>query len=296
MEARVTEEMNTALLRNYTKAEVERALSQMHPLKSPGPDGFLAYFYQRSWPTVHAEVCRAVLDFLNNGCFDNSMNATYIVLVPKKKNPTCITKYWPISLCKVLYKLIAKVLANRLKQVLEKIISPTQSAFVPGRLISDNVLVAFKALHAMDAKLRGQQGYMALKLDMSKAYDKVEWEFLEAIMKKLGFAERWIHMIMMCVKSVIYSIMINGQPHGKISPSRGIQQGDPLSPYLFILCVEELSYMMDKAVREQKITGIPVAHGGMRMSHLFFADDSLLFCKANVDEWGWIQEILSLYE
>jgi hypothetical protein len=183
-----------------------------------------------------------------------------------------------------------------LKQVLKHIISPTQSAFVPGRLITDNVLVAFEALHTMDAKMKGQQGYMALKLDMSKAYDRVEWEFLEAIMRKLGFADRWVNMLMKCVKSVSYSILINGQPYGRIFPSRGIRQGDPLSPYLFILCAEGLSHLLDKAERERTITGLPVVRGRIRISHLFFADDSLLFCKANVEEWARIQEILGLYE
>jgi hypothetical protein len=155
MEARVTEEMNIGMLRNFTETEVEIALKQMHPLKSPGPDGFSACFYQRSWPIVRAEVCSAVLDFLNNDRFDNALNETYIVLIPKKKNPTCITEYRPISLCNVIYKLIAKVLANKLKQVLVHIISTNQSAFVPGRLITDNVLVAFEALHTMDAKMKG---------------------------------------------------------------------------------------------------------------------------------------------
>jgi hypothetical protein len=137
---------------------------------------------------------------------------------------------------------------------------------------------------------------MALKLDMSKAYDRVEWDFLEAIMQKMGFAERWVKMIMRCVKSVSYSILINGQPHGRIFPSRGIRQGDPLSPYLFILCAEGLSHMLSRAERERSITGLPVARGRMRIRHLFFADDSLLFCKANVEEWARIQEILGQYE
>jgi hypothetical protein len=119
------------------------------------------------------KVCKAVLDFLNNGNFDTSINATYIALIPKIKNPTCIIEYRPISLCNVLYKLIARVLANRMKQILPNIISLTQSAFIFGRLITDNVLVAFEALHTSDVRMSGRQGYMTLKLDMSKAYDRV---------------------------------------------------------------------------------------------------------------------------
>jgi hypothetical protein len=128
-------------------------------------------FYKKSWPIVRAEVCKAVLEFLNSGCLDPSVNTTNIMLIPKIKNPTWVTEFWPISLCNVLYKLIAKVLANRMKKALTKIISLNQSVFVPGRLITDNIIVAFEALHTMDVRLKGGKGYMALKLDMSIAYD-----------------------------------------------------------------------------------------------------------------------------
>jgi hypothetical protein len=229
--------MNAMLLKEYSTEEVELALSQMHPLKSPGPDGFAACFYQKSWATVKIDVCMAVLDFLNNGVFDNDLNVTHIVLIPKKKNPSFLTDYRPISLCNVLYKLIAKVIANRLKKVLAIIISPSQSAFVPGRLITDNILVAFEALHTMDRKLKGREGYMALKLDMSKAYDRVEWNYLEAVMRKLGFDDRWVQMAMVCVRTVSFAVLINGQPHGHIIPSREFDK-EIHCHHTFLFCVQ----------------------------------------------------------
>jgi hypothetical protein len=177
-ESRVTMEMNVELLRPFTEYNIETALNKMHPLKSPRLDGFFACFYQWSWPTVKKEVCNAVLEFLNHDVFDESINSTNIALIPKIKTPTRLVDFRPISLCNVIYKLIAKVLANRMKKVLPHIISPNQSAFIPGKLITDNVLVAFKALHTMDVRMKGKGGYMALKLDMSKAYDRVEWGFL----------------------------------------------------------------------------------------------------------------------
>jgi hypothetical protein len=107
-------------------------------------------------------------------------------------------------------------------------------------------------------------------------------------MKKMGFAEQWVHLIMACVKTVSYSVLINGQPHGKIVPTRGIRQGDPISPYLFILCAEGLSSLIQKAEENKHLSGVPITPGGTTLSHLFFADDSLLFCKANAVEWNKI--------
>jgi hypothetical protein len=296
MQARITQSMNAKLTRRFEECEVDRALAQMHPLKSPGPDGFSACFYQHSWSTVRKDVCQAVLDFLNHGNFEEAINVTNIALIPKKKNPTRVTEFRPISLCNVIYKLIAKVLANRLKWVLGEIISPNQSAFIPGRLITDNVLIAFEALHTMDSRLSGKEGYVALKLDMSKAYDRVEWDFLETVMRRLGFDEKWIFLVMKCVRTIKYAVLINGQAFGEIVPSRGLRQGDPLSPYFFILCAEGLSEALKRGEREGGFTGLPITRGGTRLNHLFFADDSLLFCKAKASELESLQAILDSYE
>jgi len=170
----VTDEMNGTLLQPFSRPEVEVALHSMHHLKSPGPDGFSAGFYQQAWDTIGDEVSSSVLSFLNGSSFNQSINATNIVLIPKVSNPSLLTEYRPISLCNVFYKIIAKVLANRLKGVLTKVVSKEQSAFIKGCLITDNILVAFETLHTMDSRLKGKEGFMALKLDMSKAYDRVE--------------------------------------------------------------------------------------------------------------------------
>jgi hypothetical protein len=192
MEKRVTDNMNTNLVREFTMVEVETALKQMHPLKLPGPDGFSACFYQKAWDMVKVEVCNTVLSFLNFEVFDIGLHVTYIALIPKLKNSICVTDFRPISLCNVIYKLIFKVIANRLKKVLPHVILSNQSAFILWRLITDNVLVAFEAMHTMDERMKGREEYMALKLDMSKAYEREEWNFLESIMRKLGFAEKLI--------------------------------------------------------------------------------------------------------
>jgi hypothetical protein len=203
-------EMNDTLLQPSVEEEVNLALSQMHPLKSPGPDGYPTSFYQKFWTSIGKEVCKAILNYLNGGHFDEVISCTNIVLIPKVPSPTRVTKYKPISLCNVLYKLIAKVLANRLKKVLPYVIFPEQSAFIPGRLITDNILVSFETLHTIDTQLKGKEGFTALKVDMSKAYNRLELDFQEAVLSKLGFAARWIHLMMSCVWMVSYSILING--------------------------------------------------------------------------------------
>jgi hypothetical protein len=188
------------------------------------------------------------------------------------------------------------VLANRLKVVLPYIISFTQSAFILGRLITDNILVAFETLHSMLTRMWSKTRFIGFKLDMSKAYDRVEWVFLEAVMRRLGFTKRWIHLIMGCVRSVSYSIIINGCLVGDIRPSRGIRQGDPISPYLFIIYAEALSALLQQAEKNGVITGVPTSPRGPTLSHLFFVDDSIIFCKANLVEYRRIMRILGIYE
>ena len=137
---------------------------------------------------------------------------------------------------------------------------------------------------------------MAMKLDMSKAYDRVEWIFLEQLMRKMGFHRRWVDLIMATIKSVSYSFLINGVPRGSIKPTRGIRQGDPLSPYLFLLCSEGLNGLLKKAVAKGDLRGFSLCKNGPQISYLFFADDSLIFCHAKMGDVQAIQSALALYE
>ena len=167
-------EMQQTLSSEYTADEIKAALFQMGPTKALGPDGMNAIFYQKFWHIVGDNVVSAVLEFLNTGYMPPALNHTFIVLIPKIKNLVKVSNFRPIILCNVIYKIIANVVANRLKQILSHIISPTQSVFVPRRLITDNVLVAYEALHTMQGRKKGKTGTLALKLDVSKAYDRVE--------------------------------------------------------------------------------------------------------------------------
>ena len=162
----------------------------MSPLKAPGPDGMSHLFYQHYGNLVGDDVCHSVLNFLNNASLPEHLNHTFIILIPKKKNPEYASEFRPISLCNVLYKIFSKVLANRLKRILPKIITKHQNAFTKGRFISDNILVAFESLHSMQKHI-GNDDFMVIKLDISKAYDRVEWPYLEVVMRIMGFTEQW---------------------------------------------------------------------------------------------------------
>ena len=157
-------------------------------------------------------------------------------------------------------------------------------------------MVAYEIMHFLKHKKCGQDSFMATKLDMSKAFDRVEWSFIEKVMRKMGFNENWINLVMNCISSVSYSVIINGTTYGSIMPTRRLRQGDPLSPYLFLLCAEGFSALIHDAVRNNQLNGISICRGAPRITHLFFADDSLLFCRANGIECSKLKEILSMYE
>ena len=168
----------------------------MHLKKSPESDDMPPFFYQHFWSLSGKCVTKAVLDFLNLGIIPPKFNETHIILIPKIKNLTKITQYRPICLSNVISKLASKVIANRLKCFLSKIISEHQSVFMSKRLITNNILVAFKTMHYLNQKRTGKNGEIALKLDMSKAFDRVEWGFLRDVMIKMGFDGRWVNLMM----------------------------------------------------------------------------------------------------
>ncbi|KAL5567359.1 hypothetical protein UlMin_030523 [Ulmus minor] len=235
------------------------------------------------------------LHILNEGGDMGSWNATLITLIPKIQHPTTVKNFRPISLCTVLYKIVSRSITNRFRLILDDVIGDPQSSFVPGRLITNNVILGFEAMHWIRKHTGGQTGYAALKLDMSKAYDRVEWSFLRGMMDKLGFDEKWTALIMRCIASVSYSFLINGEVKGFLQPSRGLRQGDPLSPYLFVICAHGLSELLLSSEQRKLFKGVKIAASCPPISHIFFADDSLIFCRARSMDCANLRRCLDDY-
>ncbi|GMI99219.1 hypothetical protein HRI_003591200 [Hibiscus trionum] len=288
----ITDEMNSALEREFTKDEVFAALNSMSLLKAAGADGLGVVFYKRFWKIVGDEVALFCIKVLKGEYQLDRINHTRIVLIPKVDDPSSMSNFRPISLCNVIYKIISKVLVIRFQDVLPVCIDEAQSAFVPGRLITDNVLAAFEILHSLRNKRQGKKSYFALKLDMSKAYDRVEWDFLDVVMRRMGFSDLWVSRIMKCVSTVTYSVVLNGNVGQSFRPSRGLRQGDPLSPFLFLICSEGLSSLLRK---NEDYVGVRITRSAPRVSHLFFADDSLIFGECSARGARKIQDLLLTY-
>jgi hypothetical protein len=213
----ITNEDNEWLCRIPNYGEIKLAVFSLGSYKSPGPDGMLALFYKPYWSIVEIDVVNIVTSFFSNGHMLKAMNHTFLALIPKTNAASTVHQFRPISLCNVIYKTISKILANRLKQMLPKLISPWQAGFVPSRLIQDNSIIAHELFHSMKKK-KGKGGYIALKVDMEKAFDKMEWSFIDEVLKCFGFSNKWIGWISQRISTLTFSILLNGGSYGFFHP------------------------------------------------------------------------------
>lgn len=255
----------------------------MNLFKSPGPDGFKPLFFKTYWPFVRESVCNDVQHIFRTGHILRQMNHTFIALIPKLIGASRVDQFRPIALCNVTFKIVTKIIASRIRTVLSSIIAPTQSTFIPSRHITDNTIIDHELMFYMNST-KAKHGYMALKIDMAKAYDHVEWSLLKCLLLAHGFAPHLTDLILNCVSTPSYSLLLNGSAHGHFTASRGIRQGDPLSPALSTICFDLLSRILTKAENDGKIHGIKVSRTSPPISHLMYADDLNIYCKATASE------------
>ena len=293
---RIRFEEVASLEETFLENKIWTTISGLNSDKAPGLDGFPLAFWSFSWDFVKNEVLGFFKEFHEHARFVKNLNATFLVLIPKKQTVEDFKDLRPISLVGGLYKILSKVLANRIKRVMDKVISKSQNAFIEGRHILDAVLIANEIV---DSSLRRKKCGLVCKLDIEKAYDSISWEFLHQVLGKMGFGSWWLSWMKWCISTASFSVLINGSPASFFPSSRGLRQGDPLSSYLFVIGMEALNCLINRAGEGNYLSGSRVADGrgeDLSISHLLYANDTLLFCEADVDQLKFLSWILMWFK
>ncbi|CAN1132905.1 LINE-1 retrotransposable element ORF2 protein [Linum perenne] len=275
------------LIEPVTAAEIRSALFSLGADRSPGPDGFTVHFYRNSWDLIGQEVTEAIQSFYDRCELPFQVNATSITLIPKVLNADNFKNFRPISCCNVLYKCITKVIATRIGRVLPYVISTSQSAFIKGRLISDNILLAHEMVNAYHKKQVSPR--CVIKIDLTKAFDSVCWTTLLNVMTALGFPCKMVNWIKICLTTARFSVNINGGSCGYFNAEKGVRQGDPLSPILFVIVMEVLHALLD---RVGDLIPFHPRCKKLKIRHVCFADDLLIFTNGSVQGVSAIHQVL----
>ncbi|GJV59040.1 RNA-directed DNA polymerase, eukaryota [Tanacetum coccineum] len=274
---RLSSDQVDELDRAVSRDEIRRAVWNCGENKSPGPDGYTFEFFRKYWSLVGADFCDAVDYFFKSGTFPRGCNSSFIALIPKVNDAKFVNDFRPISLIGCVYKVITKVLANRLATVISDLVSETQSAFVANRQILDGPFILNEMLNWCKRK---KKQAMFFKVDFAKAYDSVRWDYLLDILHAFGFGPNWCRWIRGTFTSSMASILVNGSPTSEFPFCCGLKQGDPLAPYLFILIMESLHISFSRVVDDGLFKGFQL-HGSVNISHLFYADDAMF-----IGEWS----------
>jgi hypothetical protein len=286
-----SEEDSNDIGRQVTLQEVENVVAIIPRDKSPGPDGWTQELFHHFFDLMGNDLLDVVEESRTSGKVSGSLNATFVALIPKDSKPVSFNDYMPISLCNFVYKVISKIIASRLKDKLALCISEEQFGFLKDRLIFYVVGLAQECMHSVKSK---KMSSLILKLDLRKAYDKVSWNFLRMLLIQTCLKWEVSQWIMGCVSSANFACLVNGSPTSFFKSYRGLRQGFPLSPLLFLLVVEGLSRLMIKARFEGKFIGIKVARG-LSITHLLFVDDVLILGIRSLEEWVEFKKLLNLF-
>jgi Reverse transcriptase (RNA-dependent DNA polymerase) len=275
----VLDSENASLIAPFTEEEIRCAVFSMNPNKSPGPDGFSILFYQKFWALIKHDIVHLFSEFYNHSLDIAKLNRALICLIPKVVDTVTIKDFRPISLLNYSFRIFTKVLTSRLHPVLDRLIGFNQHAFLKGRNIMDNVIVAHEILHSVKSS---KEPSLLLKLDFEKAFDNVDWNYILNSFKQRGFDPKWVRWMESILWGGHSAVLLNGVPGTYFECRKGVRQGDPLSPYLFLLAAEGLNKILTKGIDLGHLEGLgPPILNGHKILHLQYADDTLLFLKAD---------------
>ncbi|XP_019227829.1 PREDICTED: uncharacterized protein LOC109209105 [Nicotiana attenuata] len=290
---KVINEMDNAGLTTIpTMEELKAVVFSMSPSSAPGLDGLSGKFYHSCWDIIKDDLLLMINDFFAGNQIPKAMTHTCLILIPKVDNPQAFNELRPIILGNFSCKIISSLMNQRLSPLMDKLISPYQTGFIKGRSITENIMMTQDMVHNITNSTHGN---VVLKVDMAKAYDRVSWEYLYNIMRHFGFNETWIDMIWRLMSNIWYSVNINGNRQGFFNSSRGLRQGDPLSPSLFLIRAELFSKLMESLNNLEFIPFSIDSHGPV-ISHLCYADDTILFSSAEPESLKIMMEKMETYE
>ncbi|GKB41871.1 RNA-directed DNA polymerase, eukaryota [Tanacetum coccineum] len=292
---RLSQDQAIYLERNVSRDEIRVAVWNCGDNKSPGPDGYTFEFFKKYWGFIGSDFCEAVDHFFAKGAFSKGCNSSFIALIPKVMDAKLVNDFRPISLIGCVYKVVTKILANRLALIISNIVSNTQSAFVSERQILDGPFIINELLHWCKRKYKKA---MFFKVDFAKAYDSVRWDYLIDVLGAFGFGSKWCQWIRGTFCFAKASILVNGSPTNEFDFHCGLKQGDPLAPLLFILVMESLHLSFSRVVEAGMFKGIRL-NSSLSLYDLFYADDTLNYSVSGFSSdkfaWGLIINVLKCF-
>ncbi|KAJ9542372.1 hypothetical protein OSB04_028878 [Centaurea solstitialis] len=281
------------MIRPVLDKEIKDTMFQINNNKAPRLNGFSSQFFKAAWDIIGNDLLVAVHNFFNRGHLLKELNHTLICLLSKIPNASSVLDFRPIACCNVLYKCISKIIVGRLELFLEGLVSKAQSAFISGRRIGDNILIAHELVVGYQTTTVPPR--CALKIDLRKAYDMVDWNYLLNMLTGFGFHSILIAWIKELITMPTYFVSINGKAKGFFKAARGIRQGDPLSPYLFTLVMEGFMMLLSQCIEEVSSFGYHFGCDELKITHLYFTDDLFVFTKADVVSVEVVKKALSLF-
>jgi len=289
----VDDNVNTMLIMLPSHSEIKNAVFDLNKEVAPGPDGFGAFFFQTYWDIVSRDVFNAVIKFFTTSWLLPNFNANTFIFIPKTGSADTVDQYRPIALANFKFKVISKVLADRLSKIMPQIISNEQRGFIQGRNIKDCICLASEVANILHKKAFG--GNLALKIEISKAFDTLNWNLLLTILICFSFNEQFCKWIEVILNSATLSISINGSQHGYFHCNRGVRQGDPLSPLLFCLAEDVLRRSISKIVEDGKLELFKASRSVNIPSHSMYADDIMVYCKGKQSCLLALREVFTRY-